>query len=399
MDVVHVITRMIVGGAQENTLFSVRGLAAIPRYRVSLVTGPETGSEGDLLEGREEGLDVVRVPHLVRSINPASDTLALASLYSLFRRRRPMIVHTHSSKAGVLGRMAARSAGVPVVVHTLHSLVFHDYQRPAVRHTYRTIKRMMSPLTDHYVSVSDDIRERAIAAGIATPDRHSTIRSGFPTAEFVDKLVDRGEARRRLGLPQDRVIVGVVARFFPLKGHDELFEAARRLVPNQPDVLFAFAGSGPLEDDFRRRFSEAGLANHVHFLGRIAPEEIPVAFSSFDVMAHASLREGLARVIPQAVLARLPVACYDLDGSREVVHDGVNGFLVRPRDTAALADRLERLVADGALREKMGGQRRDVVQKEFSVEEMVRGLDELYLRLLEQLPPSRLRHSRPTVNA
>jgi glycosyltransferase involved in cell wall biosynthesis len=399
IDVTHVITRMIVGGAQENTLFSVRGLAAIPRYRVSLVTGPETGSEGDLLEGREQGLDIVRVPHLVRSIHPASDAMALASLYNLFRRTRPSIVHTHSSKAGVLGRMAARAAGVPVVVHTLHSLVFHDYQHPAVRYTYRTIKRMMSPLTDHYVSVSDDIRERAIAARIGTPDRHSTVRSGFPTEDFINTLVDRSDARTRLGLPQDRVIVGVVARFFPLKGHEEIFEAARKLIPHHPDVLFAFAGSGPLLEEFRTRFADAGLTNNVHFLGRIPPEEVAVAFSSFDVMAHASLREGLARVIPQAVLAGLPVVCYDLDGSREVVHHGVNGFLVPPRDTDALADRLAAVVGDPGLRQRMGGQRRDVVLKEFSVEEMVRGLDELYLTLLERIPDSRFRHRRPDVLA
>lgn len=381
--VTHVITRMIVGGAQENTLFSVKGLAAMPEYQVSLVTGPETGSEGDLLQGREEGLDVVRVPALVRSINPMHDARALESLYRLFRRTRPEIVHTHSSKAGVLGRLAARMAGVPFVVHTLHSLVFHDYQPAPINLTYRTIKRSLAPLTDHYVSVSDNIRERAIAAGIATPERHSTVRSGFLTDEFMSQLIPRREARARFSIPEHRVVVGVVARFFPLKGHAEILEAARLLVRRQPDVLFVFAGGGPLLEQFQQAFAAADMAKNALFLGRVAPEDIPAVFSSFDLLAHASLREGLARVIPQAVLAGLPVVCYDLDGSGEVVRDGLNGFLVRPLDHAAFADRLDRLVADEQLRQKLGGRGREQIQVEFSVDEMVRRLAALYSDLLE----------------
>lgn len=380
--VCHVITRMIVGGAQENTLFSVAGLAQLPGYRVPLVTGPETGSEGNLLEGRDAGLEVVYVPHLVRSIRPVSDAHAVADLYRIFRRMRPDIVHTHSSKAGVLGRVAARAARVPVVVHTLHSLVFHDYQPAAVNLGYRTIKRALAPLTDHYVSVSDNIRARAVAARIGAPERHSTIRSGFLTDDFVAQLVPRDEARERLGLPQDRVVVGTVARLFPLKGHDEILAAARLLVARQPKVVFAFVGSGPLRGDLERAVARDGLGDNVRFLGRIRPEDIPVAFSAFDVMVHASLREGLARVIPQAVLAGLPVVCYDLDGSSEVITDGVNGFLVAPRDAAGLADRLDLLVGDELLREELGGTGAGAVRADFSVERMVGQLDDLYTRLL-----------------
>jgi glycosyltransferase involved in cell wall biosynthesis len=303
-------------------------------------------------------------------------------MYRLFARRRPDVVHTHSSKAGVLGRVAARAARVPLVVHTLHSLVFHDYQAWAVNRSYRTIKRTLVPLTDHYVSVSDNIRERAIAAGIGRPERHSTVRSGFDTAAFVSKLVPRPEARAQLGLPDDRVVVGVVARLFPLKGHGEILKAARRLVGSQPDVLFVFAGGGPLQAALEREVAESGLGGHVRFLGRVAPEDIPSVFSCFDILAHASLREGLARVIPQGVLAGLPVVCYDLDGSSEVVTDGVNGFLVAPRDTNALADRLGALAGDDALRKRLGGAGRDRIGDSFSIERMVGDLDELYTRLL-----------------
>ena len=378
--VVHVITRMIVGGAQENTLFSVLGLNALGRYETSLVTGPETGSEGNLLEGRESDLRIVYVPRLVRAVRPVDDVLALRQLTDVFRAERPEIVHTHSSKAGVLGRAAARVAKVPVVVHTLHSLVFHDYQPFLVNRTYRLVKRAMVPLTDHYVSVSDNIRQRAIAAGIGSPDRHSTVRSGFHTDQFVESLIPREDARARLDLPGDRLVVGVVARLFPLKGHLEILDAAERLVPRAPEVLFAFVGSGPLRPELEERVRRSGLVENVRFVGHVPPADVPVAFSAFDVLAHASLREGLARVIPQAVMAGLPVVCYDLDGSGEVVVDGVNGFLVPPRDTAALADRLAALT-DPALRQELGGKGRDQVREEFSVEAMVRGLDAVYTRL------------------
>lgn len=384
IDVAHVITRMIVGGAQENTLFSATGLAALPDYSVVLVTGPETGTEGNLLDRPHVGVEVVYLPHLVRAIRPDADALALREMYRLFGSRRPDVVHTHSSKAGVIGRFVAKATRVPLVVHTLHSLVFHDYQPRPVRVAYRTIKRGLVPFTDYYVSVSDNIRERAIAARIGRPDQHSTIRSGFDTTEFIDKLIPQREARARLGLPEDRVVVGSVARLFPLKGHAEVLAAARQLVRSRPEVLLVFAGGGPLQTDLEREVRESGLEGNVQFLGRVSPDDIPAVFSSFDVLVHASLREGLARVIPQGVLANLPIVCYDLDGSGEVVRDGVNGYLVAPRDVAMLADRLSLVVGDEALRKSLGGKTRDDVREQFSAHKMVSDLDELYKRLLDE---------------
>jgi len=375
---------MIIGGAQENTLSTAAGLAALTEYQVVLFTGSETGSEGNLLKDRDNGVEVLLVPHLVRAIRPHADILALGCLYRQFVRRRPDIVHTHSSKAGVLGRISARAAGVPVVVHTLHSLVFHDYQHPALNTACRTIKRALVPFTDHYVSVSDNIGRRAIAAGIGQPHQHSTIRSGFDTREFVSLLKPRAEARAHLGLPLASVIVGTVARLFPLKGHAEILRAARRVIAEQPDVLFVFVGGGPLRNDLERQVARSGMGRHVRFLGRVAPQEMATVFSSFDILVHASLREGLARVIPQGLLAGLPVVCYDLDGSSEVVTDGVNGFLVPARDTNVLAQRLALLIRDGALRSRLAGEGRQRIAKDFAVQTMVSEIDLLYKRLLAE---------------
>jgi glycosyltransferase involved in cell wall biosynthesis len=390
--VAHVITRMIVGGAQENTLFSAVGQSELPGYEVILVTGKETGSEGDLLRDGTGQLRVRYVPSMVRAINPYLDVRAYQELRTIFEEERPDIVHTHSSKAGVLGRLAARSKDRPAVVHTLHSLVFHDYQRWAVNRTYRWIKRRMVPYTEHYVSVSDNIRQRAIDAGIGRPENHSTVRSGFDTHGFQQALISKEEARQRFDLPADRVMIGVVARLFPLKGHDEIILAARRVVDAAPECLFVFIGGGPIEQRLKRDIHRLGLTQNFHFVGGIPPTEIPAAFSSFDLLAHASLREGLARVIPQAVIAKVPVVCYDLDGSSEVIQHGVNGLLVPPRDTEALAQGLIELIRDADRRRKLAGVGAEKVANEFSVESMVDGLDAVY----KQLMSARQQGPRPT---
>lgn len=384
MKIVHVITRMIIGGAQENTLLSAEGQALIPGNEVLLVTGPETGSEGDLLAAYDGPVRIVVVPTMGRSIRPIADVKAVLALVRLLRAERPDVVHTHSSKAGVVGRVAGKLARVPLVFHTLHSLVFHDYQPWPVRTSLRWIKRLLVPFTDHYASVSDNIRSRAVAARIGKPAAHSTVYSGFRTDEFQAALVDRHTARSKLGLPADRFIVGVVARLFELKGHDDVLTAIGKAKTRVPDILVAFVGSGPLESSLRARIAAEGLVDNVAFVGRVQPTEVPVAFSAFDVLAHASWREGLARVIPQAVLAGVPVVCYDLDGSSEVIEDGVNGFLVRPLDTDAMAERIVTLATDEERRRALAGVGRERIAVDFAASTMAERLDRLYRDLLRE---------------
>ena len=179
MRVLHVITRMIVGGAQENTLLTVQGLDRRPEYEVTLASGVDLGPEGSLLEQARETVDLAVIPELARSIRPADDWRALAKLYRLIRARRYHLVHTHSSKAGVLGRVAAKLAGTPIVVHTLHSLVFHDYQPRVVNRSWWAIKKACAPLTDHYISVAEAISAKAFSEVIAPAERFSTIYSGM----------------------------------------------------------------------------------------------------------------------------------------------------------------------------------------------------------------------------
>ncbi|HEY4639795.1 MAG TPA: glycosyltransferase, partial [Thermoanaerobaculia bacterium] len=206
--VLHIITRLIVGGAQENTLLTCEGLAAMPEYEVTLASGIDRGPEGDLLDRAEKSVNLVLVPELGRAISPIADVRALWKLYRLIRRGRYHIVHTHSSKAGVLGRIAAKLAGTPLIVHTLHSLVFHDYQPWIVNRTWLLVKKICAPMTDHFLSVSSIISRKAVAAGVDKAEKFTTVYSGMELDWFLNSKADGAAVRREFGIPPDAPVVG-----------------------------------------------------------------------------------------------------------------------------------------------------------------------------------------------
>ena len=382
--VLHIITRLIVGGAQENTLLSVEGLDRLEEYEVVLVTGVDNGPEGDLLERARRTTRLVIVPELGRSINPLSDVAAFFKLYRLIRRGRYHIVHTHSSKAGVLGRLAARLAGTPIVVHTLHSLVFHDYQPWLVNRLWWAVKKLCAPLTDHFISVSSVISQKAIAAGIARPEKFTTIYSGMELDWFLDSKVDPAAVRREFGIPADAPVVGKIARLFSLKGHDQLLDAAPEVVRRHPDVRFFLIGDGLLYEHLRSRAREAGILDNFVFAGLIPRERIPEMIAVMDVVVHTSLREGLARVLPQALAMGKPCVSFDIDGAPEVVIPGETGYLVRPGDARGLADAISELLANPQLRARMGESGRRRVDPAFRAETMVEQIGLVYQSLLSR---------------
>jgi glycosyltransferase involved in cell wall biosynthesis len=381
MRVAHVITRLIVGGAQENTLASVLGLHGQPGMAVELLAGPTTGPEGSLEERAREvpGLLTV-IPALVRAVQPWQDVRAYGALRRHFRLRRPDLVHTHSGKAGVLGRLAAHAAGVPLVVHTIHGPSFGPFQGAAANAAYRWAERRAGRVTTHFVVVAHAMRDQYLAAGIGRPEQYTRIWSGFPLEPYLNARPDP-EFRARLGFGPDDVVVGKIARLFRLKGHDDLLAVAPRLWAVRPNLKFLLVGDGEWRERFEARVVQAGWSGRVVFAGLVPPEAVPQYVGAMDVLVHLSTREGLARALPQALAAGKPVVAYDCDGAREVCLDGATGFLVRPGDLATLAQRLVSLADDAAWRGRLGECGRALVAEAFPVERMVADLAGLYRRL------------------
>jgi len=370
----HVITRLILGGAQENTLLTVEGLHR-RGWDAWLVTGPALGPEGELLSrARRGGFPVVEIPSMRRAIRPA-DARAFFALVNLFRRERPDIVHTHSSKAGILGRFAAAVAGVPRIFHTIHGLPFHPYASPLANLAFTTSERSAACLAEKLVVVADAMRRKALAAGVGRPDQYVRVWSGMEVAPFLQPRRPRAEVRRALGIPDDAVTAVKVARLFELKGHDFVLEAA---AASPPHVHYLFAGDGAWRERLGRRAADLGLAGRVHFAGLVPPSEIPDLLHASDLLVHASLREGLARVLPQALLAGLPAISFDIDGAAEVIEDGVTGLLVKPGDVKGLADAISRTVGDLPSARKWGERGREFCRARFSAEAMVASIEALY---------------------
>ena len=390
MRVTHVITRLVVGGAQENTVATVLGLrersaggppAGSHRLEVNLFSGPTTGPEGSLESELRKipGLLAI-VPELVRPVHPLKDFLALRKIENLFREQKPDVVHTHSGKAGIIGRLAARRAGVPLILHTIHGPSFGNFQNAFANFIFRAAERRAARATDHFIVVADAMKEQYLAAGIGRPEQYTKIFSGFPLEPFLAAQNDL-DLRKQLGIAPDDFVVGKIARLFKLKGHDDLFAAAPELVRRNPKIKFLLVGDGEWRGRFEKMAADAGLRNHFIFTGLVSPGEVPKFVGIMDALVHLSLREGLPRALPQALAAAKPVVAYDCDGAREICLDGRTGFLLKPGDLAGLTNRLAQLADDSALRHKLGQSGQDFVRQNFAVEKMVDAIYHLYLKL------------------
>lgn len=384
MRIAHVITRLIIGGAQENTLLTVKGQMDLG-HEVSLVTGPTAGPEGDLYEqARRWGVDLFIIDDLCREISPRRDAAAVWKLYRWFRRRRPDVVHTHSSKAGILARAAARLAHAPVIVHTVHGMSFGRHEPRWRNGLFRILERTCARWTDRIVTVCDAMIEQSVAGGVARRGKFLTVYSGMEVDPFIESASKRDQVRRRYGFDDDHVVVGKIARLFEFKGHDDVLLAAAKVAERAPEVRFLFVGDGILKEDLEKMAERLGVRERIVFAGLLPPREIPETIAAMDLAVHTSLREGLARVLPQALLSEKPVIAYDLDGTPEVLLDGRTGILIGPRDTDALADAIVRLARDPEERARMGKLGRQLFRDQFSYAMMARRLEGLYHAILAE---------------
>jgi glycosyltransferase involved in cell wall biosynthesis len=383
--VLQVITRLIIGGAQE-TVMLVADMLDPARFDASVISGPQTGPEGSLIEDvRARGVPLTIEPALVREIHPVKDLLALVRLTRFIRRGHYDIVHTNSSKAGVLGRWAAWLAGLagtpaPIIVHTVHGWGHHERQHPVVRRFYILLEQATQRITDRLIVVSPRNIEKGLADGIATLAKYVTIRSGVELDRFRQPIRPREAVRAELGVPLDAAVVGTVTRLSPQKAPLDFVETAAQVAAQRPGVHFVVVGDGPLRAEVEARIAAAGLAGRFHLAG--LRRDVPDLLHSFDVFALSSLWEGLPRVLPQAMAAGLPIVATAADGNAEAVKDGVNGLLTPPGDPDALASALLCLLNDPALAAQMGAAGRERAE-EFGARKMVEDIAALYEALLE----------------
>lgn len=378
MKIVHVITRLIVGGAQENTLLSCEGQHRLG-HAVTLITGPALGPEGSLMErARAGGYRVEIIDEMRRAIRPLRDYKTYRKLIRRFREIKPDVVHTHSSKAGIIARWAAHNAKVPAIVHTIHGLAFTASTSPMVNGIYKWLERKAAPISTRIVCVADAMRDQSLAANIGIPGQYVTVYSGMETAAFLHPPVSREIVRQNYGIEPGDIVVGTIARLFDLKGHDDLLELAPELCRRFGRLRFMWVGDGSLRQQFEDRIAKMGLQKRFILTGLVPPARIPELCNAMDILVHPSRREGLARALAQGGLARIPVITYDIDGNREGVVENVSGFVIPPFDQSKLLSSLEVLLEDEAMRERMGEAGRRFALSRFDAAVMVEALEAVY---------------------
>jgi glycosyltransferase involved in cell wall biosynthesis len=374
--VLHVITRLVVGGAQENTLLTVAHLDR-SRYDVTLASGPTSGPEGSLEDRIPPWAAFQRIPGLVRQPHPIHDPRALSRLYTLMRSGRYHIVHTHTTKAGILGRIAARWARVPIVIHTPHGHAFHDYLGRGGSVALRGVERRLAAWTDQIICLTEAERNDHVRLGIGPLDLFEVIHSGVDVERFRSARPDHSVKRRELGLPEAGPLVGCVARLVPVKGVHYLLEAVPQIRAAVPEATVVYVGDGPLRPELERRATLLGVDRAVAFLGlrRDVSEVMPL----FDVLVLPSLNEGMGKAAVEAMAAGRPVVGSRISGIQDVVADGETGLLVPPADPAALAQAILRCLTDPALARSMGT-RGQAQTDAYSVGAMITKIERLYAR-------------------
>ena len=371
--VAHIITRLDFGGAQANTLYTASALDR-RRFDAFIIAGP-----GGILENRAEPGRLIEARRLAREINPFKDLAAFFELKALLRGAGPLVAHTHSSKAGILGRLAAAAAGVPVLVHTFHGFGFHPRQNFLKRSLFVLLEKYCARFTDALVFVSKSNMETARAAGIGSPEKYRLIRSGVRLAGYP-AAVDRAAKRAELGLSAGDTVVLSIGNAKPQKNPRHFLEAAARLSALHPSARFVFAGGGEELEALRAAARDRGLEKTCLFTGWREDSAELLAVS--DVFVLTSLWEGLPRSLVEAFKTGLPAVCYRTDGVTDILKDGVNGFSAEPGDLDAFCAALSGLLGDAELRARLAAGAAATDLREFDIDYMVRQQEDLYAELL-----------------
>ena len=385
--ILHIITRLDMGGSAQNTLQTC--LKLTNKYETILVHGLSYESkmtdwekriiEDGIKEAREQGVKVMALPSMVRSIRPLKDFRTLLSLVWLIFKEKPDIVHTHSSKAGILGRLAAQIAGAPYIVHTPHGHVFYGHFGVFASKIFLWIEKIFSKFTDRIVALTNGERNDYIKFSVCPPDKLLKIHSGVDLKPFMQANGNRVEKKRLLGLDQSGTVIGFVGWLLPIKGPEYLFKAMGHIWSDYPNVSLVMVGKGELDVDLRAQALRMNANGRIKFLGW--REDIHEIMPVFDLLVLPSLNEGMGRVLVEAMAAGKPVVASEVGGIPDLVRHGETGYLVRPADEKALANGIRKILIDPERAKQMGQQGKEFCWQ-FSLEAMIEKLDDLYSDLI-----------------
>jgi len=390
--VVHIITRFDKGGSAENTLLTVLGLNK-EKYSILLIKGLSLESEmsdeeslavsESLKIAEENNIKVINLPFLVRKIAPLTDLKALFTLFKILRKERPDIVHTHTSKAGFLGRFASFLARVPIIIHTPHGHVFHSYFGPTLTKIFVIAEKISSLITDKIITLTNRERDEHIERRIAPLNKFITIHSGVDLDRFMNLNIDIKKKKKELNIPQDFYVIGTVGRLVPIKGHKYLVSAAEMIIKEFPKTVFVIVGDGFLKPILERHAEALGIRKNIIFTGW--RKDVPEILYLFDILVFPSLNEGMGRVMIEGMSLGKPIVASNVGGIRDLIEDGKNGLLVPPRDSNALRKAISRLIRNKKLAEGLGKIGKMEVYPDFDASTMVKKIDNLYESLLSKV--------------
>lgn len=382
--VAHIIARMITGGADENTLFTVQGLDK-DRYEVDLIMGEEF-DESILKRVKDENINIIQIKGLKWKLNFLYDPIVLIKLIKMIRKNRYDIVHTHTTKAGILGRIAARIAGVPVIVHGLHGSTFEAFDSGLLNWLLSLLERLTGGFTDAYISVSGVLSEKFIERGIGKKENYHTVYSGMELETFygVRGKINCKKKQRELGIGVEDFVIGNVARLEKRKGHKFLIDAFKKVIEERKGrpLKLLIIGEGEERGNLENYVKEANLEKKVIFTGY--REDVEELMAVMDLFVLTSLREGLPRVLVQAAAMGMPSIAFNVDGVPEIIEDNHNGFLVKAGDVKQLTKRIIQYIDHKELLVLHGKNGRELIKGKWSIEDMVEKIDKIYQDLIRE---------------
>jgi len=382
--VAHIITKLELGGAQRNTLYTAENLNR-DLFSVILISG-----EGGILDDEARELKNIKlyfVKELIREINPLSDFFALIKLIKILKKEKPDIVHTHSSKAGILARWAAKFTDVPIIIHTFHGFGFNDYQKPLVKNFFILLEKITAKITDKLICVSNENIKTALKNRIGTQDKYILIRSGIKIFNYRDIKIDIRQKKLELGLKENSKIITTIGPFKPQKNLLDFIEMAK-IVTFSPSHLLTFSpyfliiGDGQQRKELETKIKNLRLNDKVYLLGW--RKDIPEILAITDVFVMTSLWEGLPRAVVEAMVSGKPVVAYSVDGIKDIIVDGKNGFLAEPKDIKTLSEKVVKILSDENLAKKIGENARSTIDETFDIDFMVKQQEKLYSELMER---------------